>query len=248
MKRNKILGLVAIIIVFGIIVILVVLNAWIGGEVVDLQGFRLTHQSLPQSSSDNILVVKKQNNCLTGHLIRKSQLHPNREFTENIIFCDTEEIARFNSQEEKIYDMEGEIPDGVIKFFDESKKLHGEENFWRGKRHGEYKEFYETGEVRRNAQYFYGKMMSNKVYFIDGTLRMEQDFSDALDIANEPEVGVGKIYYRQGGLMYEWNLTRQLKGGYKKSYNVDGKLAEEKRYNELGELIETIRPNINDRL
>ena len=67
---------------------------------------------------------------------------------------------------------------------------------------------------------------------------MELNYEDALDWGDEQEVGVGKVYNKDGTLKYEWNLTTKNSTGFKKSYNRYGQLVREVRYNSSGEIIQ----------
>jgi len=176
-----------------------------------------------------------------GDILRRTRLDPNRQFSESIFFAGGSEIARFKNQLENIYDFTGEIPDGRVKFINESENTYGEEYYFNNKRNGLYKEFYKTGELRREAAYKDGRLITNKIYFIDGKLRQEEDFSDAMYITNNKEVGKGKIFFRNGTIMYEWSLTNKEKGGYNRSYNQNGELIEENLLNQSGKIIETKR-------
>jgi len=54
-------------------------------------------------------------------------------------------------------------------------------------------------------------------------------------------VGIGKIYYDNGTLRYEWNLTKALPKGYKRAYNSAGELIMQKTYDVFGTLIKEER-------
>ncbi|MCB9747461.1 MAG: hypothetical protein H6755_03540 [Candidatus Omnitrophica bacterium] len=199
---------------------------------------------LEEVPADTVSKQKKEKVKPIGAVVRKTRFDPSRDFEENILFDEDIEIARFKSVEDKIYDLEGEIPDGKIKFFNESKNTYGEEEYWGGKRHGFYREYYGTGELKKETEYKYGQKWINKEYFIDGKMRLEEYLDDALFFANTKEVGVGKVYYRSGVLMYEWNITNKGKERYNKSYNIDGKVMSIKYFDENGQLIKEIKPEI----
>jgi len=177
---------------------------------------------------------------ITGEVIRKEHLDPSREFSLNILFADGKEIARFKSVEDKIYDIEGKIPDGKVKFINEAKRFYGIENYKNNKRHGTYSEYYFEGKIHKRIEYFYGKKRTMKEYFIDGQVRMESDYTDALFFTNDFEAGRGRIYYRDGTIMYEWNLTNADPNRFKKSYNIKGELSEEKYFDEYGKITRLI--------
>ena len=66
----------------------------------------------------------------------------------------------------------------------------------------------------------------------------EVDYRDArLDMKDEKENGIGRLYYPDGVLKYEWYFTNSGKA-YRKSYNPDGTLRVEFYYDRFGKLIE----------
>ncbi len=172
---------------------------------------------------------------------RKILMNPNRTNSESRLYSEGIMVAQFNSlKDDDIVDLIGDLPEGKVSFLNEFKGTYGEEYFQKGKRHGQYTEYYDNGMVFRRAKFYRGLLMENTIYYFDGTIRQVEDLKDALRFVEDTEAGNGKIYYRDGTLMYEWNLTNTLKGGYKKSYNRDGSLVEEKIYDNMGELVEVI--------
>ena len=172
--------------------------------------------------------------------LRKERLDVSREYSQSVIYEDGVEIARFKTKNHKTYDAQGEIPGGNVKFVNESKGTYGIEQYRRGKRNGDYAEYYREGQIKKKAYYFNGKIMRVTEYYIDGTVRMEVDYTDNLMFTDDIEVGVGKVYYRDGVLMYEWSLTNSNPIRYKISYNKKGELVETKYYDDKGDLIERI--------
>lgn len=174
-------------------------------------------------------------------VVRKILMNPNRTFSESRLYSKGELIAQFNSVKgDEINDLKGFLPEGKVSFINETKGTYGEEYYQKGKRHGTYTEYYDNGVIYRKAKFYNGQLMENSIFYFDGTPRLVADFKDALRFVDDPEVGHGKIFYRSGILMYEWELTNLLKGGYKKSYNRDGELVEEKIYDNIGDLVEII--------
>ena len=173
-----------------------------------------------------------------GDIIRKMILDPSRKYALSILYIDNKQIGRFKSNDDAIYDQEGDIPDGKVKFLNFTNNTYGIEYFRNKQRHGWYREYYSSGQMKREAKFVKGKKLLNKVYYIDGIMRKEEDLYDPLRFVTDSEVGSGKIYYRDGVLMYEWHLTNSSRGGYKKSYNTDGKLVEAKYYDANGDLVE----------
>ncbi len=172
-------------------------------------------------------------------IIRKVRLDPSREYAESIFWSGDQEIARFKSIGEKVYDETGTIPDGKVKFIDSSNNTYGEENYFSGKRHGEYKEFFSTEQIKRESYYSFGVLMATKEYFLDGKLRMEADYHDSLVLAENKNVGQGKVFYRNGVIMYEWNLVRSDSNRVTKAYNIEGQVVETKYFDSNGKLVRT---------
>ena len=125
---------------------------------------------------------------------RRAMLEPNRRFTESVFFAGNKEIASYKNINDKIFDIKGDIPDGEVEFVNITEKTHGTEHYLNGKKNGFYDEFYKEGAVKKQAQYRDGKVMWNKEYFSDGTLRMEENFKDALWDTDNKEKGKGKIF------------------------------------------------------
>jgi antitoxin component YwqK of YwqJK toxin-antitoxin module len=169
-----------------------------------------------------------------GLVKRRSMLEPNRRFTENIITFNGVEVARYKNINDQVFEFEGEIPDGRGEFVNKTTDTYGEEYYLKGKRDGDFKEYYKNGQMRREAFYKEGKCIKSKEYFSDGILRLEEDLSDALWAGENKNRGMGKTYYRDGTLMYEWSLTNKGNGGYARSYNIKGKLANEKIFDAFG--------------
>lgn len=178
-----------------------------------------------------------------GKVVRKILMNPNRTHSESRIYNDGELVAQFSSiRGDDVEKLKGKLPEGRIGFVNETKETYGEERWQKGKRHGEYIEYYSNGVIYRQAKFYKGRLMENEIFYFDGTPRRVEDFKDALRFVDDPEVGYGRIYYRDGKLMYEWKLTNLLKGGYKRSYNKEGRLVEEKIYDNMGDLVEVQTP------
>lgn len=167
----------------------------------------------------------------------KIYMDPNRVYTVSVFFQEGKEIARYKTINHEIVDQQGIIPDGDVKFENSSRRSYGTEHYSDNQRHGIFKEYFTEGQIRREAKYVEGKIWWNKEYFIDGTLRMEEYYEDSLISSISKETGHGKIYFRDGRLMYEWNLTNRDENRYKRSYNREGKLVAETYYDNLGQSI-----------
>ena len=172
----------------------------------------------------------------SGKLTRSMQMDPGREFFMNVVFADGKEVARFKSDEEVIFDVEGDIPDGTIEFSNMTSGAYGVENFDGGKRTGLYKEYFASGQLRFEKIYSYGKLLSLKEFYVSGDVRMTVDYSDALLLTDDDETGSGKIFFNDGVLMYEWHLTTRDPNRYKKMYNYRGDLVEIHHFDAAGKL------------
>jgi antitoxin component YwqK of YwqJK toxin-antitoxin module len=172
------------------------------------------------------------------------RLDPNRKFYVARFFCEDQELLTCEISGDRVYDCSDIIPDGNVKFVNETDQTYGEQSYFNGVRDGQRREYYHTGQLKTETQYVMGSLEMTREYFIDGILKMEQDLTDALWFSSGKdniETGVGKVYYRDGTLMYEWHLTNQDQGGYKKSYNQDGQVVSLRRFNERGELVSSER-------
>ena len=213
----------------------VCLNGWIMSQ---LQEEREAAVVVPKDVSPGSLPLP-----VFREVSRVTQLDPNRTFFHNIIYADGNRIAAFKTYEGSgytMFELEGNIPDGKVTFMDRSRNTSGVESYRDNQRHGICREYYESGPVRRDILFEYGKAVQEREYYIDGTLRMDINYRDALAGIQDNEVGIGKVYYRDGTLRYEWSLTNRDRQRYKKSYNIAGDLVQEKIYDARGNLLRTI--------
>jgi antitoxin component YwqK of YwqJK toxin-antitoxin module len=226
-----------VIIVLGMIVGLGWLNYKLQREIKKIDPPKEWESQHVVAPPQRIEPASTDKNQKQGEMIRKMRLDPSRKFSESIIFRNGQEVARFKLDKRKMDDFTGHVPDGEVKFIDESQKTFGTEFYQDDKLHGPYVEYYEGGALKRESQYRQGELIYNKEYFFDGKLRMEENFEDALYVVQGDEVGDGKIYFRDGTLMYEWHLTNSDPNRYKRSYNKLGELVADDKYNETGELV-----------
>src|SRR3989338_1609331 len=196
----------------------------------------------PDSPSFTPVIVgdsKPKKKLLAEEVVRKNRLVPGMDFEESTFYVGTQEIARQKIVGGKIMETTGDIPDGKVKFIDEYLHTYGEEFYLKGKKHGLVETYYEGGKPKSSSNYLFGKLMAKKEFYGDGALRMEEDFEDAIFFAGEPdrETGVGKVYFRDGTLKYEWSFTNTSPSNYKKSYDQTGALTLELFYDKDGNLI-----------
>ncbi len=169
---------------------------------------------------------------------KKSWVVRGSDYIESVFYLGNQEIAREKTSVKGIYDQTGEIPNGKVTFSDEGNKTYGEEYYQSGKKDGEAKTFYENGQLKTEAYYKDGVLQTTKEYYNDGHLRFEGDYTDARDSKDYKEAGIGKLYFKDGKLKYEWHFTQTDKVGFRKAYNQNGELVYEAYYDEDGKLIE----------
>lgn len=216
---------------------LVMVNNWLQKETSDIVAHSIntsTIKPLP-SPQKKELVPKKR----IGEVIRKTRLAPERTFEISVFYQGGDEIARHKVAKDMTYDNEGEIPDGRVKFINESNKTYGAEFYRGGRRHGPAKVYYRDGPLKREMEYQYGRLIKNKEYYHDETLRMEEDFTDAREYNDNREVGIGKVYFRDGTLKYEWFMVNSEPTGFNRSYDTRGRLVYEVLFDEYGQIVQS---------
>ncbi len=221
--------IVAFVFAFGIINSLLLSKADLGPELVE--------QRQPENK---VTVTKKPKRKVFGEITKTLRLNPNRTYYDVVFLEDGEAFSQCKSVDRKIYDCTQDIPNGPVEFINKTKNTHGKEYYRDNKLDQSYREYYLDGQMRRESEYFLGALIKNKEYFSDGIVSKQEDFEDALWIpdSKNTEIGVGKVYFRDGSLMYEWSLTSQGKGGYAKSYDRNGRMVAAKYFDENGKLID----------
>jgi antitoxin component YwqK of YwqJK toxin-antitoxin module len=213
------------------------LNQWIQkrvGDIVENPNQEIPVQPVPPEEVGKIAPQKR----LTGEVFKKIYMAPDRSFEQGIFYQDGQEIARHRvTRQGKIYDQTGTIPDGKVQFVSETNETYGAEFYKDGQRHGPMKVYYKDGALRQEAYYQFGKLVTSREYAHDGSLRMEVDYSDAREYDDGRDVGVGKVYFRDGRIKYEWKLTKTDPVGWQKSYNRTGALTGEVYFDGHGDII-----------
>ena len=171
-------------------------------------------------------------------IVRKDRLSPGRDYIESIFYLNEEETARQKNVNDKVVESSGEIPEGRVDFLDEFKKTYGIEYYVEGKKSGLSLTYFPDGRLNVEAYYQRGKLLRKKEYYNDGGIRLEVNYEDAREQTDNKERGVGRVYYRDGTIKYEWNLTNSKKIGFKKSYNQDGALRAAFYFDEYGQPVE----------
>ena len=173
----------------------------------------------------------------TGELVHRIRLHPNRDSYLHTFYAGDKEIGGFSSKDDEISDESGKIPDGEIKFVNESTEMHGVENLREGKRHGPAQTFLASGELYLDETYNRGQLVTSKQYAKDGHLTMVINMEDARDDPINHENGTGKVFWSNGVLKYEWSITKSDRTAYKRSYNTEGGLISEEFFDSHGQPI-----------
>src|SRR3989338_3671883 len=171
-------------------------------------------------------------------IVRKDRLSPGRDYLETIFYLNDMEVARQKIVNEKVVESSGEMPEGRVDFLDESKKTYGIEYYMEGKKSGPSRTYFANGRPNIEAYYQWGKLLWKREYYNDGGIRLEVNYEDAREQTGNKERGVGRVYYRDGTIKYEWNLTNSEKIGFKKSYNQDGALRAAFYFDEYGQPVE----------
>ena len=226
------------IIIFFVCLVLGVMVALQCGVVRDIDSLtknkdNLGEQDKIDSMRQDILDQQRKNKLKSMEFIRKTQIMRGQDYWEDVFYQGDEEIARQKMSHQGVLEKSGKIPDGKFKFV-EDDHTYGEEYYQAGQKHGTMTTFYEDGKLKSEAVYMYGKLNKEKEFYHDGVVEFEIDYSDARTPYNDKEVGFGKLYYADGTLRYEWNITNSLEPGYKKAYNPDGQLRVVTYYDTLG--------------
>lgn len=227
----------ATIIIFVVLIVgFVITNIWLR----KMAG-RITSQSKKASVAVKEMASKnndKQKKKRKGDIIRKTYFSPDRKYEINIFYQGGGEVARNKFSNGDTYDRTGKIPDGKVEFIDETDKTYGTEYYRDQKRHSTAKIYYIDDVLKQKLYYQYGKKITNQEYYHDGILRMEENYTNAREYGVDDETGIGKVYFRDGAIKYEWHLTVTEPIGFKKSYNRSGRLVGEFYYDEYGKLMD----------
>jgi len=228
-KENNFISLfIGVIFIVGIFI----LNNWIQGEFENNKESQSRNSSIKKIKSDQL---KKHLIQYKGRIvIRKTYLDPGRKFSESIFYVEDKEVARhktaFNGE---IYDRTGIVLEGKVEFFNPDG-TYGEEYYRDNQLNGKAKTYYKNGVLKSDIDYQYGKMLIRKEYYNNEHLRMEVDYQDAREDQKSLETGIGKLYFQNGKVKFEWHLTNTHEVGFKKSYNRYGTLMGEIYYDEEG--------------
>ncbi len=170
-------------------------------------------------------------------VIRKTKVIRGEDYVIDVFYKGEEEIALQRRGADGQKEIEGNLPEGKVKFIDETTGIYGEEYYKRGEKTGICKTYFPSGELMKEMYYINGVLMTEKEFYESGQLRSEADYSRACDTCHgKHEKGAGKLYYRNGRLKYEWNFNSGI-SGYQKAYTRTGELRFEAHYDREGNQI-----------
>ncbi|MFT5170230.1 MAG: antitoxin component YwqK of YwqJK toxin-antitoxin module, partial [Candidatus Omnitrophota bacterium] len=168
LKYLLIIGLVGF---FSLLVSFYIVSNQMNQEVQELSNDNFNRQVI-NNTTKNILKNKSKR---VDKITARKRMEPNRQFIESVFFIKGKEVARHKSLNDKIFDFEGDAITGTVEFKSLIKDFYGIETYVNGKRNGPFKEYFAEGQLKREAYYLDDEVITNKDYFIDGKLRMEQN-------------------------------------------------------------------------
>ncbi|MCK5580841.1 MAG: hypothetical protein KAJ18_06165 [Candidatus Omnitrophica bacterium] len=171
-------------------------------------------------------------------ILRKTHVERGCDLLVDVYYSGGKEIARQARDANGVIEKKGKILNGRVEFTDEYSKTSGEEYYRKGKKHGLSQTFYENGKIKEKALYEFGRLIWREENYQDGTLRLKVDYSDARAKEGNAEAGIGKLYYKNGNMKYEWHCTYTSELGFRKTYNQKGQLMYEEYFNEDGVVVE----------
>ncbi len=165
-----------------------------------------------------------------GEVLKRIHHLPGGNEVEYFFSINSQKIAYQKMIDGKIIESEGEIPDGIVKFIDHYENVTGEETYKNGKRQGIARTYDNSNLLLRESVYNAGKLVSSKEFYPTGEIRLIANYTNAKQGVNLKEIGVGKIFYRDGSLKYEWRFTNDQTQGTRKAYGKDGQIISEEQY------------------
>jgi len=197
-----------------------------------------TAKRVPKTITQGIAIYQQENSFADEHRqARVTRIVIGQEFILHKFYIDSEQVAMMQEYANGDRKLEGTLPEGKVHFKDHSKHSEGEEFYRNGTKHGKAMAYYSDGIVKLEENYAFGKLLTVKEYYQNGKLRLDADYSNARQQKDVKELGVGKLYFPNGYLKYEWKFTVGNNTGFQKSYNQDGTLRHEAYYDKQGNLI-----------
>ncbi len=208
------------------------------------QNSPLNNGPFQESSRAGTSLEKPADADVSSRALRIETKAPDKDYTENVILVKKKEVARFKRKGDKIFDEVGFIPDGKIKFVNDLERTYGFENYVKGKLEGEYIEYYSNGRIKAQAKYKEGRLWERKVYYENGGLFSEEDYSHTASVSaltlykGLKDIGKGKVYRFNGTIKYEWRVTDEDEKFYTKNFDSSGNISEAFYYDKSGALVE----------
>jgi|GEM_PF-3331023 len=230
-----------------IIVLIFFSNMWIEREMKK----RVEYPLVVVSRAKAAVIEEETKPVITDNsqeVIKRTRIETGSNYVESVFFVDGQQIAVERVWPNGKVEVTGQIPDGTVKFLNEIDHTYGEEHYKEGRRSGVSQIHTSSGQLLGEVEYKEGKLVKSTEYYPNGQLRFEVDYTDARgeeeawQYKDFKELGVGKLYYNNGKLKYEWNLTKSDPVGFKKSYNRNGRLRYEEYYDEIGQVTQRNRP------
>ncbi len=168
-------------------------------------------------------------------VVRKTKVIRGEECLIDVFYKDGQEVGLQRRTADGEKEVEGNIPEGKVKFIDQTTGTYGEEYYKRGQKHGVSRTYFPTGELMKEVYYIKGILITEKEFFKNGQVRFEADYSRMCDSCKGGhEKGAGKIFYSDGKLKYEWNFNVEQDKGYQRAYTREGELRFEAYYDREG--------------
>jgi antitoxin component YwqK of YwqJK toxin-antitoxin module len=172
-------------------------------------------------------------------ITRKTDVVRGADYYHSVFYRGDKQIAdQKHTSKDGILDHKGETINGRVKFSDDYRHTHGEEYYRKGKMNGEALTYYEDGQLKKESFFLTGKLIRSREYYNNGKLRFEVDYDNALTTVSSDEIGIGKLYYMDGTIKYEWDFRFGNRRNFRKSYNRKGELTFEAYYDEHGERLQ----------
>jgi len=244
MNKKGNIGLIVLIFLVLVVVFISIISNKLHDEVTQLNESKKTPpEAAPETVTPPAAAAPSSASKSTStKLLRKTIVVRGNDFLEHWFYRGEEVVAKQQVNNDGVLNTEGIIPEGRIDFVDTYKNTTGEEHYRKGVRDGNSTTYYTDGKLKETAKYDSGKLIAKTEYYTDGRKRFEVDYTDSRNLGGDVETGIGKLYYPNEKLKFEWHLTRRDPVGFKKSYNQDGTLRHAAYFDEDNNLIETQEP------
>jgi antitoxin component YwqK of YwqJK toxin-antitoxin module len=168
-------------------------------------------------------------------ITRKTDVVRGADHYQSVFYRGGQQIAsQKHTQKDGVFEESGETINGRVKFENDYRHTYGEEYYRKGKVNGEAMTYYEDGQLKKESFFLMGKLIRSREYYSNGNLRFEVDYDGALTTMSSDEIGVGKLYYLDGKMKYQWDFRFGNKRNFRKCYDRDGKPTFEAYYDESG--------------